>query len=44
MTKLNMRMSTLLKKFTKDHEWVLINESKNEAEIGITNFASNQLG
>lgn len=29
-------------KYTKDHEWVLVNG--NEATVGITDFAQNELG
>lgn len=44
MMKQMMGMSQLNKKYTKDHEWILVDENKNEAQIGITNYASNQLG
>ena len=32
------------KRYSREHEWLIIDEEKNEAEIGISEFAKNQLG
>lgn len=32
------------RKYSREHEWLIIDEEKNEAEIGISEYAKNQLG
>ena len=33
-----------IKYFAESHEWISYNKAKNEATIGITDFAQNELG
>ncbi|KAL8870153.1 MAG: hypothetical protein Q9174_003737 [Haloplaca sp. 1 TL-2023] len=41
----NADLSAVLeKKYTKDHEWVELNEDKTEGTIGITHYAASALG